>query len=647
YMSFRLENQISVVSPLHWLDPTWVGDLEGSALSRTFKAAKAVVTAPVQRAASFANNTIITCLDSMLDALEQSEGEVVEIDESGNIAGEGRIVRVDEEDGEEEIFYDAEDTTTVISRTVDKVKKFGNSAVGKAIASNVVYMVGSAVGRAALPVADSLFENSTGMFPIFVLGGAALGLVLIGNAKTDSGRNWTKIATATTLVAVVCLQAYDGSSGMAAIGDVIGGCMALKAVDYVTGSNTPLLDLENPSGSHLVNVLPSVIVSPVIAQIMSSVLGPVLGSAANLAAPSLIYYAAPINQNVVPLLSEGRRIEVFHPTRVLQMLLGKAHERGLEGLAESLAALIVEDPKLKALIEANLKVVLTKDNAYNIVIRMFNEFSKFIKEDKDIQTAIASGDVKVVEALVFYKLNQQFPALRWLPEIVSLRGLSQTLAASVVGAVRSGEAGLIGCPFTDSTQFTQMEGILAVYLHGFLAYSAVYAMAADDSALTPQEMQLFYRNLAGIVGQLYIERLPIPQIARRAITGGVDKAIEVAIPAEAKIVETTDEEEAVKPTGIFGRIGSIFRLAVNVLILFFASFFYSKPVQSEKVEEKIKPVADADEETLHSVGSGQVAHRRDVDEKRKLGESEKIKPTVTEDMIAAQVAQNGIAASAA
>jgi len=426
---------------------------------------------------------------------------------------------------------------------------------------------------------------------------------------------------------------------MAAIGDVIGGCMALKAVDYATGSNTPLLDLENPSGSHLVRVLPSVIVTPVI----NAVVGPLLG----LGTASLLYYAEPINENVVPLLSEGRRIEVFHPSRILQMLLGKAHERGLEGLAESLATLIVEDENLKALIEANLKVVLTKDNAYNIVIRMFNEFSQFIKNDRDIQVAIASGDVKVVEGLIFHKLNEKFPMFRWLPQIASLNGLSKTLAASVVGAVRSGEAGLVGCPFTDSTQFTQMEGILAVYLHGFLAYSAVYAMAADDSALSPQEMQLFYRNLAGIVGQLYIERLPIPQIARRAITGGVDKAIEVAIPAEAKIVEITDEEEVVKPTGIFGRIGSIFRLAVNVLILFFASFFYSKPVQSEKVDEKIKPVADADEETLHSVGSGQVAHRRDVDEKRKLGESEKIKPTVTEDMIAAQVAQNGIAASAA
>ncbi len=583
-MSFALVTQISVVSPMHWLDPTWVRDLEGSVLSRTFTAAKAVVTAPVRRAANFANDTIITCLDSMLDSLEQSEGEVVVIDEAGNIPGEGRIECVDE-DGELEIFYDAEDTTTVVSRTVDKVKKFGNSSVGKAVVSNVVYMVGSAVGRAALPLADSLFENSAGMFPTFVLGGAALGLVLVANAKTESGSKWTKIATATTIAAFVCLQARDGSSGMAAIGDVIGGCMALKAIDYVAGSSTPLLDLENPTGSHLVNVLPSVIVSPVIAPIIRSVLGPVLGSAANLAAPSLIYYAAPINENVVPLLSEGRRIEIFHPTRVLQMLLSKAHERGLEGLAESLAALIIADPKIKALIEANLKVVLTKDNAYNIVIRMFNEFSQFIKNDRDIQVAIASGDVKVVEALVFYKLNQQFPALRWLPEIVSLKGLSETIAASVVGAVRSGEAGLVGCPFTDDAQFDQMQGILGVYLHGFLAYSAVYAMASDDSALSSAEMQLFYRNLAGIVGQLYVERLPISQIAIRAITGGVDVAIQVAVPSNAKIVEITDDEEAVKPTGIFGRIGSIFQLAVSALILFFASFFYAASSEAKEIGE--------------------------------------------------------------
>jgi len=453
---------------------------------------------------------------------------------------------------------------SAIGNAASSIKKkacqFKNSLLGRAVQSSVAESVGSYVGGAVVSrAAGRIFQQTAAgaLGPGAIVVGSVSALVLMNSDKAET-RKWAFVTfTAVSLSALLTflypemsLAAEMLGNGLGyVVGSVMGGYFALRA----TGDTRQLIDFEHPSRSYVARALPSIL-APAYMNAVVPIQNQALSAMRYLTISNAAYFAIPVAANAGPLLSAESRFELLAAPGMMRSLLSMTDEQGVAGVANYWASCVTTNALVTQFVGNEIFKILEGDQAYNVVVRTLNHYNELLRNDPEIGQAMVEfreafdrGEESAVLATVLSeKMLEKFPKLRLMPAQAdaALKAVSGNIALTVVQAIQGWEPRVFSFHLTSERDLAYLQRFLTVYFDSFLPY-ALLKVVAFQGPLTSQDTQLFYQNVNQMVGQLYVQRLPVVGHVAGLLEAGVDRVIEEVLPLQEEHQQAPVQEKSV------------------------------------------------------------------------------------------------------
>lgn len=450
-------------------------------------------------------------------------------------------------------------TKTAASKAKEKVCRFGNSLLGRAVQASVAESTGVYVGGALVSTAMRTFAQRTSVLlgPGAVVVSSMSAITLMNRENTQETRRWAMAAFTTASLATVMVFVCPDISLAAGIvgegvgyiiGSLAGGHLGSRAV----GSELPFMDLNQPSSSYVGRTLPSLIMPRCVSTLIP-IQNSALNNMRNIAVSQITYYAIPAcaNMDLLTPPAPGRRLELLAPPSVMRSLITMSHDQGIPGLVNEWTSCMTENAVIRGFVGNQILNLLEGDGAYNVITRSFTHYNAFLQNDPEIQEALIQfraaydrgEESDSLATILSQKMVTKFPGLSLMPQEVknTFKTASETIASNLVQTIRTQESNLCGFQLSSEEELVYLEKLLNVYFHSLFPYALVN-IVQFQRPLSPSEMQNFYRSLNHMVQHLYIQNLPLVNRVAGLVEEVSDQAIRIGLPIEgAQNIEEIQE----------------------------------------------------------------------------------------------------------